>query len=106
MSKEENFHVGKPPVFDGNNYDYWNKRMEIYFKALGRNLWRTVMGGYVILDPKNKSDNDDKNEALNDQSLSVLYNALALSEFNKVKGLDKANEIWEKLMEIMKEHPL
>jgi hypothetical protein len=25
--------------------------------------------------------------------LSVLYNALALSEFNRVKGLEKENEI-------------
>jgi hypothetical protein len=32
--------------------------------------------------------------------LCVLYNALAISEFNRVKGLEKANEIWEKLMEI------
>jgi urate oxidase len=51
-----------------------------------------VMEGYVILDPKNKTDDD--------RDLSVLYNALALSEFNRVKGLEKANEIWEKLMEI------
>jgi hypothetical protein len=58
------------------------------------------MEGYVILDPKNKSNDNDKNEKLNDRALSVLYNALALSEFNRVKGLEKANEIWEKLMEI------
>jgi hypothetical protein len=74
--------------------------MEVHFKALGRELWRIVMEGYVILDPKNKSDQDDKNEKLNDRALSVLYNALALSEFNRVKGLEKTNEIWEKLMEI------
>jgi hypothetical protein len=49
-----------------------------------------VMEGYVILDPKNKTDDD--------RDLSVLYNALALSEFNRVKGLEKANEIWEKLI--------
>jgi hypothetical protein len=55
------------------------------------------------LDPKNKSDQDDKNEKLNDRALSVLYNALALSELNRVKGLEKANEIWEKLMEIYEE---
>jgi hypothetical protein len=40
---------------------------------------------YVILDPKNKSDKDDKNEKLNDRALSVLYNALDISEFNRVK---------------------
>jgi hypothetical protein len=37
---------------------------------------------------------------LNDRAFSVLYNALALSEFNRVKGLEKANEIWEKLTEL------
>jgi hypothetical protein len=100
MAEEEKFHVGKPPVFDGNNYDYWKKRMEIHFKALGRNLWRIVMEEYVILDLKNKTDDDDKNEKLNDRALSVLYNAVALSEFNRVKELEKANEIWEKLLEI------
>jgi hypothetical protein len=52
------------------------------------------MEGYVILDPKNKTDDGDKNEKLNDRALSVLYNALALSELNRVKGLEKANEIW------------
>jgi hypothetical protein len=67
--------------------------MEIHFKALGRNLRRIVMEGYDILDPKNKWSDDDKNKQLNDQALSVLYNALTLSEFNRVKGLEKANEI-------------
>jgi hypothetical protein len=79
MAEEDKFHVGKPPVYDGNNYDYWKKRMEVHFKALGRDLW---------------------NEKFNDRALSVLYNALAISEFNRVKGLEKSNEIWEKLMEI------
>jgi hypothetical protein len=31
-------YVGRPSVFDGNNYDYWKKRMEVHFKALGREL--------------------------------------------------------------------
>jgi hypothetical protein len=64
--------------------------MEIHFKALGRNLWRIVMEGYVILDPKNMTEDDDKNEKLNDRALSVLYNALALSEFNRVKDMGEA----------------
>jgi hypothetical protein len=64
MTEEDKFHLGKPPVFDGNNYDYWKKRMEVHFKALGKELWITVMEGYVILDPKIKSDDDVKNEKL------------------------------------------
>jgi hypothetical protein len=76
------------------------KEWRFHFKALGRDLWRIIMEGYVVLDPKKKTEDDDKNEKLNDRALSVLCNALALSEFNRVKGLEKANEIWEKLMDI------
>jgi hypothetical protein len=47
MAEEDKFHVGKPPVFDGNNYDYWKKRMEVHFKALGRDFWRIVMEGVM-----------------------------------------------------------
>ena len=100
MTNENKFHVGKPPFFDGNNYNYWKKRMMVHFKALGRKLWFIVEEGYVILDPKQKMTEDEANEALNDQALSVLYDALSISEFNEVKGLEKAHEIWEKLMEI------
>jgi hypothetical protein len=48
MAEEDKFHVGKPPVSDGNNYDYWKKRMEVHFKALGRELWRIVMEGMLF----------------------------------------------------------
>jgi hypothetical protein len=34
--------------------------MEVHFKALGRYLWRIVIEGYVILDPKKKTEDDDK----------------------------------------------
>jgi hypothetical protein len=37
MAEEDKFHVGKPPVFDGNNYDCWKKRMEVHFKAWEEN---------------------------------------------------------------------
>jgi hypothetical protein len=92
MPEEDKFQAGKPPVFDGNNYDYWNKRMEVHFKALGRDLWKIVIEGYVIFDPKKKMEDDDKNKKLNDRALSVVYNTLALSEFNRVKGLEKAKQ--------------
>jgi hypothetical protein len=45
-------------------------------------------------------NDDEKNEKINDRALNVLYNALTISEFNRVKGLEKGNEICENLMEI------
>jgi len=100
MTSENEIHVGKPPQFDGNNYDYWKVRMTSYLKALSRKLWRVMNDGYVILDEKKLIPLDEENDLLNDQGVNVLFSALDVSEFNRVKDLTNANEIWKKLMEI------
>ena len=56
--------------------------------------------GYVILDEKKLTPLDEENDLFNDQAVNVLFSALDVSEFNRVKGLTNANEIWKKLMEI------
>jgi hypothetical protein len=50
--------------------------MKVHFKALGRDLWRIAMEWYVILDPKKKMEDDDKNEKFNDRALSVLVDGI------------------------------
>ena len=100
MTSKSGIHVGKPSQFDGNNYDYWKVRMTSYLKALSRKLWRVINDGYVILDVKNLTPTDEENDLLNDQGVNVLFSALDVSEFNRVKGLTNANKIWKKLMEI------
>ena len=100
MTSDSGIHVGKPPFFDGNNYDYWKVRMTSYLKALSSKIWRIVNDRYVILDEKKLTPLDEENNLLNDQVVNVLFSALDVSEFNRVKGLTNANEIWKKLMEI------
>ena len=78
--------------------------MSAHLKAMSRKLWRIVNDGYVILyvilDAKNLTLTDEENEVLNDQGVNVLFSALYVSEFNRVKSLTNANDIWKKLMEI------
>ena len=78
--------------------------MSTHLKAMSRKLWRTVNDGYVILDAKNLTPLDEENEVLNDQGVNVLFSALDVSEFNRVKNLTNANEIWKKLMKFMRAH--
>ena len=52
MTSESEIHVGKPPNFDGKNYDYWKTRISVHLKALSRKIWRIVEDGYVNLDEK------------------------------------------------------
>ena len=100
MTSDNEIHIGKPPFFDGNNYDYWKTRMLAHLKAMSTKLWRIVNDWYVILDAKNLTLTDEENEVLNDQGVNVLFSALDVSEFNRVKSLTNANDIWKKLMEI------
>ena len=74
--------------------------MSVHLKAFSRKVWRIVEDGYVILDEKNLKAQDEENELLNDQAVNVLFSALDVSEFNRVKNLKVANEIWKKLIEI------
>ena len=74
--------------------------MSVHLKAFSRKIWRIVEDGYVILDEKNLKAQDEENELLNDQAVNVLFSALDVSEFNRVKNLKVANEIWKKLIEI------
>ena len=76
--------------------------MSAHPKAMSRKLWRVVNDGYVILDAKNLTPTNEENEVLNDQGINVLFSALDVSEFNRVKSLKNANDIWKKLMEIHK----
>ena len=64
-----------------------------YLKTLSRKLCRIINDGYVILDEKNLTALDEENDLLNDQAMNVLFSALDVSEFNRVKGLTNANEI-------------
>ena len=100
MTSENGIHVGKSSFFDGNKYDYWKTRMTVHPKALSQKIWRIMEDGYVILDEKNLSTQDEENRLLNDQAVNVLFSALDVSEFNRVKNPKFSNEIWKKLMEI------
>ena len=45
MTSDNGIHIGKPPFFDGNNYDYWKTRMSVHLNAMSRKLWRVVNDG-------------------------------------------------------------
>ena len=65
--------------------------MSVHLKAFSRKIWRIVEDGYVILDEKNLKAQYEENELLNDQAVNVLFSALDVSEFNRVKNLKVAN---------------
>jgi hypothetical protein len=67
--------------------------MSAHIKAMSRKLWRVVNDGYVILDLKNLIPLEEENEILNDQGVNVLFSALGVTKFNRVKSLTNAHDI-------------
>ncbi|KAJ1268526.1 hypothetical protein BS78_07G141700 [Paspalum vaginatum] len=67
---------------------------------MGGRIWKIVNDGYVILKQDELTPTDEDNILVNDQAMNVLYDALDVSEFNRIKNLKTAHEIWTKLMEI------
>jgi hypothetical protein len=52
--------LGSPRFLMGTIMTIGRKEWRFTSRSWEENLWRIVMEGYVILDPKNKSDQDDK----------------------------------------------
>jgi len=57
-------HVSKPPHFDGNNYDYWKKRMCLHLKAMSQKIWGVVgvvEESFIVLDMKDPTPREEEN---------------------------------------------
>jgi hypothetical protein len=100
MASNNNVHIGKPPNFDGNNYDYWKIRISMHLKSMGGKIWPIIRDGFVVLKEDEQSPSDNENVLTNDQAMNVFYDVLDINEFNRIKNLTTAHEIWTKLMEI------
>jgi hypothetical protein len=72
----------------------------MHLKSMGGKVWSIVRDGFVVLKQDEPSPSDNENVLTNDQAMNVFYDALDINEFNRIKNLTSAHEIWTKLMEI------
>jgi hypothetical protein len=100
MTSSNNVHIGKLPHFARNNYDYWKIRMSMHLRAMGGRIWQIVSDGFVVLKQDEPVVSDNENILTNDQAMNVFYASLDINEFNRIKNLTTAHDIWTKLMEI------
>jgi hypothetical protein len=68
--------------------------------SYGGKIWPIVRDGFLVLKEDEPSPNDHENILTNDQAMNVFYDALDINEFNRIKNLTTAYEIWTKIMEI------
>jgi hypothetical protein len=92
--------LGKPPVFDGEDYCMWSDKMRHHLTSLHTSIWDIVEFGAQV--PSVGDEGYDSNEVaqirhFNSQATTILLASLCREEYNKVQGLKSAKEIWDVL---------
>jgi hypothetical protein len=92
--------LGKPPMFEGEDYSMWSDKMRHHLTTLHKSIWDIVEYGAQV--PK-KGDKDYDSEEVeqiqhfDSQATSILLASLSREGYNKVQGLKSAKEIWDVL---------
>jgi hypothetical protein len=92
--------LGKPPVFDGEDYNMWSDKMRHHLTSLHTSIWNVVEFGVQV--PSVGDEDYDSDEVaqihhFNSQATTILLASLSREEYNKVQGLKSAKEIWDVL---------
>jgi hypothetical protein len=88
--------LGKPPVFDGEDYCMWSDKMRHHLTPLHASIWDIVKFGAqepFMGDEGYDSDEVAQIRHFNCQATTILLASLSREEYNKVQGLKSAKEI-------------
>jgi LTR polyprotein gag-polypeptide-like protein len=91
---------GKIPIFDGSNYAFWKRKMQMHLIAIDLDVWEVVNAGYRIEDPVIPNINDKRNIQNNARAATAIFMGLQEHDFNRVSTMDSAKEIWDTLEQI------
>jgi hypothetical protein len=92
--------LGKPPVFDGEDYSRWSDMMRYHLTSLHTSIWDIVEFGAQVPSVGDEDYDADKVAQIrhfNSQATTILLTSLSREEYNKVQGLKSAKEIWDVL---------
>ena len=93
----EGHSINRPPLFDGNNYQFWSNRMSIFMRSFDYEMWDIVMecpyvptkskGTNQELEPKSTNEWTDaelKKVQMNFKAINTLHCSLNATEFNRI----------------------
>jgi hypothetical protein len=92
--------LGKPPMFDGEDYNMWSDKMRHHLTSLHTSIWDDVEIGVQVPSPGDENYDSDEVAQIrhfNSQATTILIASLSREEYNKVQGLKSAKEIWDVL---------
>ena len=74
---------GPPPVFDGEDFPYWEIRMETYLEAIDEQIYTAVVVGFPpVVNKKELTPAEKQYDKLNAKGRNVLFRGLGKDVFN------------------------
>jgi hypothetical protein len=92
--------LGKPPMFDGEDYNMWSDKMRLHLTSLHTSIWDVVEIGVQVPSPGDEDYDLDEVAQIrhfNSQATTIFLTSLSREEYNKVQGLKSVKEIWDVL---------
>jgi hypothetical protein len=92
--------LGKPLVFDGEDYCMWSDKMRHHLTSLHASIWDILEFRAQVPfvgDEGYDSDEVAQIRHFNSHATTILLASLCREEYNKVQGLKSAKEIWNVL---------
>src|SRR3954464_3291530 len=95
----------RPPIIDGENFEYWKDKLESYFLGLDGDLWDLLVDGYkhpvkangVKLPRQEMSDEQKKQIKNHHKCRTVLLNAISHAEYERISNRETAYDIYDSL---------
>jgi hypothetical protein len=89
--------LGKPPVFEGEDYNMWSDKMRRHLTSLHASIWDVVEFGVQV--PSLGDEDYDSDEVaqirhFNSQATTILLASLSREEYNKVQGFEREMCLW------------
>src|ERR1044072_8677118 len=102
---KDNFYSAKPPIFDGEKFDYWKDRIKSFLLGFDMDLWDLVVDGYeeprdidgkIIL---RSQMTEDQMKLFRDhhKARTILLNAISYNEYEKITNKGTAKSIYDSL---------
>ena len=102
---KDNAYSAKPPIFDGEKFEYRKDRMKSFLLGFDMDLWNLVVDGYEEpkdtegkIIPRSKMT-DDQKKLFKDhhKARTILLNAISYNEYEKITNKETAKSIYDSL---------
>ena len=89
-----------PPLFDGDNYAYWQVHMRTFLQSLDEKVWLAIEVGWTKpIEPQMSWDVDKiKATNFNNRVMNALFSVVTNKEFKKISSTETAKEAWTILL--------